>query len=136
LLTGMTSNSLHMQWPLTSQLHGSVSLREQFFCYGSNSTPETTNTYRTYWNTLANCPSIQSKIVPWICAYKTVLHKSLPVNHSMNAVSEMVENLCNKNFLPTRIGVAGSCLSICPSVYVTLLNNFWITFLMKFWEPS
>jgi hypothetical protein len=31
LLTGMTSISLHMQWPLTSQLHGSVSLREQLF---------------------------------------------------------------------------------------------------------
>jgi hypothetical protein len=29
LLTGMTSNSLHMQWPLTSQSHGSVSQREQ-----------------------------------------------------------------------------------------------------------
>jgi hypothetical protein len=29
LLTGMTCNSLHMQWPLTSQLHGSVSQREQ-----------------------------------------------------------------------------------------------------------
>jgi hypothetical protein len=25
----MTGNSLHMQWPLTSQLHGSVSQREQ-----------------------------------------------------------------------------------------------------------
>jgi hypothetical protein len=25
----MTSISLHMQWPLTSQLHGSVSQREQ-----------------------------------------------------------------------------------------------------------
>jgi uncharacterized membrane protein len=40
LLTGMTGISLHMQWPLTSQSHGSFSLREQlFFCYGSNSTP-------------------------------------------------------------------------------------------------
>jgi hypothetical protein len=29
LLTGMTGISLHMQWPLTSQLHGSVSQREQ-----------------------------------------------------------------------------------------------------------
>jgi hypothetical protein len=38
LLTGMTSNSLHMQWPLTSQSHGSVSQREQLvFRYGSNS---------------------------------------------------------------------------------------------------
>jgi hypothetical protein len=26
LLTRMTGNSLHMQWPLTSQLHGSVCL--------------------------------------------------------------------------------------------------------------
>jgi hypothetical protein len=35
----MTGISLHKQWPLTSQLHGSVSQREQlvFFCYGSNS---------------------------------------------------------------------------------------------------
>jgi hypothetical protein len=29
LLTGMTGISLHMQWPLTSQLHGSISQREQ-----------------------------------------------------------------------------------------------------------
>jgi hypothetical protein len=43
LLTGMTSISLHMQWPLTSQLHGSVSPRQQlfFFRYGSNSRPLT-----------------------------------------------------------------------------------------------
>jgi hypothetical protein len=40
LLTGITGISLHMQWPLTSQLHGSVSQREQLcFCYGSNSMP-------------------------------------------------------------------------------------------------
>jgi hypothetical protein len=40
LLTGMTGNSLHMQWSLTSQSHGSVSQREQLvFHYGSNSTP-------------------------------------------------------------------------------------------------
>jgi hypothetical protein len=31
LFTGMTGISLHMQWPLTSQLHGSVSQREQLF---------------------------------------------------------------------------------------------------------
>jgi hypothetical protein len=31
LLTGMTGIPLHMQWPLTSQLHGSVSQREQLF---------------------------------------------------------------------------------------------------------
>jgi hypothetical protein len=30
-LTRMTGNSLHMQWPLTSQLHGSFSQREHFF---------------------------------------------------------------------------------------------------------
>jgi hypothetical protein len=43
LLTRISGNSLHMQWPLTSQLHGSVSQREQlfFFCYGSNSMPLT-----------------------------------------------------------------------------------------------
>jgi hypothetical protein len=29
LLTRMTGISLHMQWPLTSQSHGSVSQREQ-----------------------------------------------------------------------------------------------------------
>jgi hypothetical protein len=29
LLTGMTGISLHMQWPLASQSHGSVSQREQ-----------------------------------------------------------------------------------------------------------
>jgi hypothetical protein len=41
LLTGMTGNSLHMQWPLTSQSHGDVSQREQLvFRYGSNSTPK------------------------------------------------------------------------------------------------
>jgi hypothetical protein len=38
LLTGMTGISLHMQWPLTFQSHGSVSQREQLvFHYGSNS---------------------------------------------------------------------------------------------------
>jgi uncharacterized membrane protein YhfC len=31
LLTGMTGISLHMQWPLTSQLNGKVSRREQLF---------------------------------------------------------------------------------------------------------
>jgi hypothetical protein len=31
LLTGMTGISLHMQWPLTSQSHGSFSQREQLF---------------------------------------------------------------------------------------------------------
>jgi hypothetical protein len=36
----MAGISLHMQWPLTSQSHGSVSQREQLvFCSGSNSTP-------------------------------------------------------------------------------------------------
>jgi hypothetical protein len=39
LLTGMTGIFLHMQWPLTSQSHGSDSQREQLvFHYGSNST--------------------------------------------------------------------------------------------------
>jgi hypothetical protein len=33
LLTRMTGKSLHMQWPLTSQLHGSVYQRKQLvFC--------------------------------------------------------------------------------------------------------
>jgi hypothetical protein len=31
LLTGMTTISLHIQLPLTSQLHGSFSQREQLF---------------------------------------------------------------------------------------------------------
>jgi hypothetical protein len=31
LLTGMTGNSLHMQWPLTSQSHGSVSQMNNWF---------------------------------------------------------------------------------------------------------
>jgi hypothetical protein len=40
LLTGMTGISLNMQWPLTTQSHGSVSQREQLaFCYRSNPTP-------------------------------------------------------------------------------------------------
>jgi hypothetical protein len=29
----MTGISLHMQWPLTSQFHGSVSQREQLFVF-------------------------------------------------------------------------------------------------------
>jgi hypothetical protein len=37
LLTGMTGISLHMQWPLTSQLHGE---NKCFFCYLSNFTPK------------------------------------------------------------------------------------------------
>jgi hypothetical protein len=40
-LTGMTSISLHTQWPLTSQLHSSFSQRVQLvFRYGSNSIPD------------------------------------------------------------------------------------------------
>jgi hypothetical protein len=39
LLTGMTGISLHMQWPLTSQLHGSVSQREQLFFFVTDQTP-------------------------------------------------------------------------------------------------
>jgi hypothetical protein len=31
LLTGMTGISLHLQWPLTSQSHGSLSQRQQLF---------------------------------------------------------------------------------------------------------
>jgi hypothetical protein len=31
VLTGLTGISFHMQWPLTSQLHGSVSQGEQVF---------------------------------------------------------------------------------------------------------
>jgi hypothetical protein len=49
LLTGMTGISLHMQmmqWPLTSQLHGSFSQREQLvFHSGSNSMPSNPTTY-------------------------------------------------------------------------------------------
>jgi hypothetical protein len=45
LCTGMIRISLcvhmYMQWPLTSQSHGSFSLREQLvFCYGSKSSPK------------------------------------------------------------------------------------------------
>jgi hypothetical protein len=39
LLTGMSGISLHMQWPLTSQLHGSVSQREQLFFFVTDQTP-------------------------------------------------------------------------------------------------
>jgi hypothetical protein len=40
----MTSISLHMQWPMTSQSHGSLSQREQLvFHYRSNSTPNFEN---------------------------------------------------------------------------------------------
>jgi hypothetical protein len=47
-LTEMTGISLHMQWPLTSQSHGSVSQREQlFFCYESN-TRQVFNTPKVY----------------------------------------------------------------------------------------
>jgi hypothetical protein len=35
----MTSISLHIQWPLTSQLHGSVSQREQLFFFVTDQTP-------------------------------------------------------------------------------------------------
>jgi hypothetical protein len=39
LLTGMTGISLHMQWPLTSQSHGSVSQREQLDFFVMDQTP-------------------------------------------------------------------------------------------------
>jgi hypothetical protein len=40
LLTRMTGISLHMQWPLTSQLHGSVPQREQFFVTDQAPSPD------------------------------------------------------------------------------------------------
>jgi hypothetical protein len=39
LLTRMTSSSLRMQWPLTSQSHGSVSQREQLDFFVTHQTP-------------------------------------------------------------------------------------------------
>jgi hypothetical protein len=39
LLTGMTGISLHMQWPLTSQSHGTVSQKEQLFFFVTDQTP-------------------------------------------------------------------------------------------------
>jgi hypothetical protein len=38
----MTGISLHMHWPLTSQLHGSVSQREQLFFSVTDQTPRPT----------------------------------------------------------------------------------------------
>jgi hypothetical protein len=38
LFTGMTGISLHMQWPLTSRPHGSVSQREKMV-FGMDQTP-------------------------------------------------------------------------------------------------
>jgi hypothetical protein len=35
----MTGISLHIQWPLTSQLHGSISQREQLFFFVTDLTP-------------------------------------------------------------------------------------------------
>jgi hypothetical protein len=49
----MTGISLHMQWPLTSQSHGSISQGEQLlFCYGSNSKPieiEFLDVFACFW---------------------------------------------------------------------------------------
>jgi hypothetical protein len=39
LLPGMTSISLHMQWPLTSLLHGSVSQRGPHWFFVTDQTP-------------------------------------------------------------------------------------------------
>jgi hypothetical protein len=39
LLTGMTGISLHMQWPLTSQSHGSDSQRDQLVFFVKDLTP-------------------------------------------------------------------------------------------------
>jgi hypothetical protein len=40
LLTGMTGISVHMQWPLTLQLHGSfLKQNSWYFHYGSKYTP-------------------------------------------------------------------------------------------------
>jgi hypothetical protein len=61
LLTGMSGISLHMQWPLTSQLHGSVSQREQlvFFVTDQNPRPYPTRSLHaklghqcTEWSTV------------------------------------------------------------------------------------
>jgi hypothetical protein len=42
LVTGMTGISLHMQWPLTSQLHGSF-LKENNLFFVMNQTPRPLN---------------------------------------------------------------------------------------------
>jgi hypothetical protein len=47
LSTWMTGISLHMQWPLTSQLHGSILKENNFFCYGSSSTPIKLHAHQT-----------------------------------------------------------------------------------------
>jgi hypothetical protein len=70
LLTRMTSISLRMQWPLTSQLHGSVSQREQLvFCYGSNSTPlsdkESPRPALTLVHGMENCVGLNKAINHW-----------------------------------------------------------------------
>jgi hypothetical protein len=67
LLTGMmTGISLHMQWPLTSQSHGSFSQREQLaFCYRSNSTPYRTIVYNVQLFENYIWPQLQ-----YFCAFK------------------------------------------------------------------
>jgi hypothetical protein len=66
LLTGMTGNSLHMQWPLTSQSHGSVSQREHLvFHYRSNSTPERGQCCKNGWAGKLIYPFHHSSIDSW-----------------------------------------------------------------------
>jgi hypothetical protein len=72
LLTGLTGISLHMQWPLTSQLHGSVSQREQFGIFYNH-------WVYTYW-TFGNF------VVIW-CSFPRfgILYKEKSGNPGLNA---------------------------------------------------
>jgi hypothetical protein len=67
LLTGMTGNSLHMQWPLTSQSHGSVSQRQQLF-FGMDQTPcpyPTRSLPAQLWHLCMEWSTVWVSIKPW-----------------------------------------------------------------------
>jgi hypothetical protein len=51
LLTGMTGISLHMQWPLTSQLHGSF-LKENNSFFVMDQTPHPTYVNVAFWKVI------------------------------------------------------------------------------------
>jgi hypothetical protein len=78
----------------------------------------------------------------WSFTLGSLSHERSERAKRANVVSGMVENLYRKKFSPARIGVGGCRLSVRlsvrPSVYATLSNNFWTgwAFLLKFWEPS
>jgi phosphorylcholine metabolism protein LicD len=94
LLTGMTGISLHMQWPLTFQLHGRVTQREQFFLLRIKLYAQ-----KTIVTTCKNNQSFLSQSMPIRNVSKScaVLHKQMSEESFNKDVSKFVIRLAKCN---------------------------------------